>query len=79
MPLVIDLHPGPDHKMVNIKDATLPIYRVLGPSHLFDFFETKSLTLVPPRLWEDPYENVFADSFGVTKKIKIYVTAMKVI
>ncbi len=70
MPIVIDMHPGPDHKMVNIDDDSQSIYRVLDPSHLFDLFETKSLALVPPRMWEDPYENVFADSFGVDQKNK---------
>jgi len=43
MPIIINLHPGPDHKTVNITNVTRPIYRVLDPSHLFDFFERKFL------------------------------------
>jgi len=41
---------------------------MMDPAHLFDLFRSKHLVLVYPRLWEDPYENVLATAFGISKE-----------
>lgn len=38
------------------------IYRIIKRDHFFQLFEDKRNTLVRPRRWEDPFENVFLKS-----------------
>ncbi len=34
-----------------------PIYRVFSSSRLFEMFDTSKLSLLRPKMWEDPFEN----------------------
>lgn len=44
-----------------------PIYRAVEIEHLLDIFETKTISLVRPRTWEDPYENSLSNCITVAK------------
>ena len=59
-----------EHKLIGVKNRNLKIYRVLEVSRLFDIFERKSLGLVAPKYWEDPYERIFSNSFGIDSQEK---------
>jgi len=54
---------------INIKEEDLekPIYRVFSRERFIQLFETKKLTLVKPKLWEDPFENYIMNATGKTK------------
>jgi DUF2971 family protein len=45
-------------------DLDRPIYRVFSFKRLEEIFQEKKLTLVKPRLWEDPFENFILNSTG---------------
>lgn len=60
------------HKFIGIRSKNLKIYRVLEVTRLFDIFETKSLGLVAPKYWEDPYERTLSNSFGIDSQKNIW-------
>ncbi|WP_292995291.1 DUF2971 domain-containing protein [Nitrosomonas sp.] len=53
--------------LINIKEITLPIYRILSFDKLVDIFKKQELTLVKPSNWEDPFENCILKSFTIDK------------
>lgn len=53
------------HSLINIENDDTSIYRLLEVHHLFELFESKLLTLVAPKLWDDPYENFLQHCYGV--------------
>jgi hypothetical protein len=53
------------HSLVNIESDETSIYRLLDVQHLFELFESKRLTLVAPKLWDDPYENFLEHCYGI--------------
>ena len=53
------------HILVNLKNDETPIYRLVEIQHLFELFESQLLTLVAPKLWDDPYENFLEHCYGV--------------
>lgn len=40
------------------KDFDIPIYRVFSIERLLELFELRKNTLVKPKLWDDPFENI---------------------
>lgn len=42
-----------------------PIYRIFSFDRLKEIFEEKKLTLVKPKLWDDPFENFILKSTGI--------------
>ena len=48
-----------DNNFINIQqyERNLPIYRIIAFDRLFEIFKNKKLTLVQPKLWDDPFEN----------------------
>lgn len=50
----------PESQFINIQDPDKAIYRVFSINRLFEMFKNKKLTLLAPRLWEDPFENFLA-------------------
>lgn len=47
-------------------DVDTPIYRIFPRFRLLEMIKTNKNTLVKPRLWDDPFENAFLQSVGVT-------------
>jgi len=45
-------------------DLDKPIYRIFSFQRLEEIFQENKLTLVKPRLWEDPFENFILNSTG---------------
>lgn len=45
-------------------DLDKPLYRIFSFQRLEEIFQEKKLTLVKPRLWEDPFENFILNSTG---------------
>jgi len=41
------------------KDLDKPIYRIFSFSRLKEIFDTNQLTLVKPKLWDDPFEILY--------------------
>jgi hypothetical protein len=52
---------------IDLKDIDTPIYRVFSRERFIEFFTSKKLTLVKPKLWEDPFENFILNATGKTK------------
>lgn len=46
-------------------DLDKPVYRVLSFKRLEEMFQEKKLTLVKPKLWDDPFENFILNSKGI--------------
>jgi len=53
------------HSLINLENDDSAIYRVVEVHHLFDLFESRLLTLIAPKLWDDPYENFLGHCYGV--------------
>ncbi len=53
------------HSLVNLENDETAIYRLIEVHHLFELFESKLLTLVAPKLWDDPYENFLEYCHGI--------------
>ena len=53
------------HSLVDLENDDLAIYRLIEVHHLFELFESGFLTLVAPKLWDDPYENFLQYCYGV--------------
>ncbi len=55
---------------INIKEDDLdkPIYRIFSRDRFIQLFETRKITLVKPKLWEDPFENFIMNATGQTKE-----------
>jgi len=53
---------------INIDESELdrPIYRIFSRQRFIDLFATRKLTLVKPKLWEDPFENFIMNATGQT-------------
>jgi hypothetical protein len=53
---------------INVKyeDLDQPIYRIFSKSRFIELFTTKKLTLVKPKLWDDPFENFIMNATGKT-------------
>lgn len=68
--MIINLDINAKHKLIGIKNIEISIHRFFEVSKLFGIFETKSLGLVQPKCWEDPYEQIFSNSLGVDAKEK---------
>ena len=49
----------PYENYINLKETELdkPIYRIMSVKRLLQCLEEKRLVLVPPRKWDDPFEN----------------------
>lgn len=47
------------------EDLDRNIYRVFSFGRLKEIFESKQITLVKPKLWDDPFENFILNSTGV--------------
>jgi hypothetical protein len=47
------------------KDLDRNIYRVFSFNRLKEIFDTHKITLVKPKLWDDPFENFILNSTGV--------------
>ena len=52
----------PVSQFVDIDNPDIPIYRVFSNRRLFETFKNRELSLVAPRLWQDPFENFLANS-----------------
>jgi hypothetical protein len=46
-------------------DLDKPIYRIFNFERLLEIFKEQKLTLVKPKLWDDPFENFILNSIGV--------------
>jgi hypothetical protein len=46
------------------KDLDKPIYRIFSFQRLEEIFQERKLTLVKPKLWDDPFENFILNSTG---------------
>lgn len=46
------------------EDLDTPIYRIFSFKRLEEIFKEKKLTLVKPKLWDDPFENFILNSTG---------------
>lgn len=51
---------------LNISNLDLPIYRTYSKERFLQLLETGNDALVWPRKWDDPFENLFLRSTGVT-------------
>lgn len=58
------------HKLIDIENSEKNIFRVIEVSRLFDIFETNTIGLISPKKWQDPYESIFSNSYGVLKNFK---------
>jgi hypothetical protein len=47
------------------EDLDKSIYRIFSFARLREIFETRQVTLVKPKLWDDPFENFILNSTGV--------------
>jgi hypothetical protein len=49
----------PDINYLNLEDTNLdtPIYRIMSIFRILQMLQSRSLSLVKPKLWDDPYEN----------------------
>lgn len=47
------------------KELDKPIFRIFNFDRLTEIFSEKKLTLVKPKLWDDPFENFILNSTGV--------------
>jgi hypothetical protein len=45
-------------------DLDKPVYRIFSFKRLEDIFKERKLTLVKPKLWDDPFENFILNSTG---------------
>lgn len=53
------------HPLIDLEDDETAIYRLIEVHHLFELFESKTLILVAPKLWDDPYENFLEHCYGI--------------
>lgn len=53
------------HSLIDLEDDELAVYRLIEVHHLFELFESRLLTLVAPKLWDDPYENFLGHCYGI--------------
>lgn len=53
--------------LIFLTDADLdkPVYRIFSFGRLEEIFQEKKLTLVKPKLWDDPFENFILNSTGM--------------
>jgi hypothetical protein len=42
-----------------------PIYRIFSVQRLEEIFQNNAITLIKPKLWDDPFENFILNSIGV--------------
>ncbi len=54
-----------------------PIFRVFSVNRLFEIFDTKELTLVRPKKWDDPFENFIMNSIGVIDDGRTFVVGSR--
>ena len=47
------------------KDLDKKIYRIFSFQRLKEIFDEQKLTLVKPKLWDDPFENFILNSTGI--------------
>jgi len=53
------------HSLIGLENDGTEVYRLIEVHHLFELFESKTLILVAPKLWDDPYENFLGHCYGV--------------
>ncbi len=53
------------HSLIDLENDESAVYRLIEVHHLFELFESKLLTLVAPKLWDDPYEIFLGHCYGV--------------
>lgn len=55
-----------DRNFINLlpNEFDLPVYRVFSRQRFIQIFETNKLTLVKPKLWDDPFENFILNATG---------------
>jgi hypothetical protein len=53
------------------------VYRVFSFKRLEEMFQEKKLTLVKPKLWDDPFENFILNSKGKTKSGETFEMAFR--
>jgi hypothetical protein len=44
--------------LIRVEDPEAPIFRTIRMKYVRQMFEQKALVLVPPHLWDDPFENI---------------------
>jgi hypothetical protein len=54
----------PDINYLNLEDTNLdtPIYRIMSIFRILQMLQSRSLCLVKPKLWDDPFENLLLSS-----------------
>lgn len=63
---------------LNIPDPDAPVYRVFPPLGFLDVLVKKKLTLVQPRAWDDPYENIlFKRTFRLPDGTPVSVESLR--
>jgi hypothetical protein len=61
---------------LNGSEFDIPIYRIMPIDRLLQCFEEKSLVLLPPKKWDDPFENLLLSS-QVTVSASVEVGGME--
>ena len=56
---------GAKHLLIDLENDESAIYRLIEVHHLFELFESRLLTLVAPKLWDDPYDNFLGHCYGI--------------
>jgi len=50
----------------------IPVYRIFGIERLFQLINERSLALLAPRKWEDPYEKALQDMLEIKSNFRIF-------
>jgi len=60
------IHESMTDNLIFLTDAELdkPIYRIFSFQRLEEVFQEQALTLVKPKLWDDPFENFILSAIG---------------
>jgi len=53
------------HSLIDLENDETVVYRLIEVHHLFEIFESRLLTLVVSKLWDDPYENFLGHCYGI--------------
>ena len=51
-----------NYTTLNEQELDKPIYRIFSIDYLLELFSTNELTLVKPKLWDDPFENLLINT-----------------
>jgi len=53
-------------------DRETKIYRVFSFQRFLELVKQKQMTLVRPRMWDDPFENFVLNSTGITRQGELF-------